>query len=589
MRLNVGLKLGFWLALFGITSSALTGYYAYTKSRDLLTKSAEEKLLTATQVLARRINFSVEQIVNDVNFIAALPMAQQLAEPSIAPAARAAQHRQLEDIFSSLLVSHPEYFQVRVIGIANNGRELIRVDRGVAGIMPVRGEDLQEKGHFPYVYEALKLDPDDLYFSRINLNREQGANQGLNKPTLRIAATLRSKWGEVFGIIVINVDLGNAFKRIRTDLPDDINVMLTNEEGDYLVHPDISKTFGFDQGRRVQIQNEIEATRPMLARRKNNVVLTVDDNENGGQAVAAFVRVPFGSMSDPRFLLVGLVTPLEKVVLESRVLGLNIIQIALILSLLALAISFLLSRFLTRPLHAIASAVAQFEAGKPVTGLPLGRTDEIGLLAKTFLSMTSKLSSQVGDLQNRQLQLDYIAHHDQLTRLPNRVLFLDRLIQSINKAHRNSRQFAVMFLDLDKFKEINDTLGHHVGDQVLKGAALRMQSIMREEDTISRLGGDEFTIIIEDTTSTEQIEQIASRLIDLFNQPYLVDSQSFLLTCSIGISIYPQHGLQAEELLNNADAAMYLAKNSGRNNYQVFGTLVQEPDAHAAEQAPLSL
>jgi diguanylate cyclase len=571
-RFNFSLKLGLWLALFGILSSALTGYYAYSASRALLTRSAETKLLTSSQVLARRVTYSLDQIVHDVRFIEALPTLRRFADRRLAPAERSVQQRKLEEIFISLMVAHAEYFQIRVIGADDHGRELVRVDRDNIGIRPVRGADLQEKGHFPYVFEALRLPPGTLYFSHINLNRELGAHQGLNKPTLRIAMPIQGGDGASFGIIVINVDLDGMFGRLRADLPDEIKVLLTNDEGDYLIHPDPAKTFGFDHGRRIRIQDEVPATASILDRNRNNLVLTLADADTDGKAVGAFVRVPFDPRSERRFLMVGLTTPLDKVRFDSRSLGFNIIRIALIFSLLALAVSFVLSRVLTQPLDAIARAIGQFETGRPITGLPVERNDEIGYLAKSFLSMTSRLNSQVDQLKNRELHLDYLAHHDQLTGLPNRILFLDRLVQAIHKASRNGRQFAVMFIDLDKFKEINDSLGHHVGDTVLKQAALRMQSAIRDEDTISRLGGDEFTMIVEELDHPQQCLHIAEKLVALFQQPFAVDDSMVELTCSIGISVFPADGEQAEVLLHCADAAMYQAKKKGRNNYQLYET-----------------
>ena len=571
MRLSVGLKLGFWLALFGILSTGLTGYYAYTKSRTLLIKSAEDKLLTATQVLAHRFTYSLAEITSDVKLIASLPMARDIANSQSKPEESLAQENQLAEILASVLTSHPEYFQIRLIGAKNFGREIVRVDRDSTGIKIITGHDLQEKGHFPYVFEALRLPPGEFYVSRINLNRERGAHQGLNKPTLRIATPIKSDDGKVFGIVVINVDLNRMFNLIRTDIPDDIKVFLTNDEGDYLIHPDASKTFGFDLGRRFMIQNDMKSTNRILDGQDNNIVLdTTNEEVSENACVASFVRVPFGLAAEHRFVMMGLSTPLENVLRETHILGLNIVQITLFFSVLAIIISLILSRVLAQPLNLMAKAVGQFAAGNPLSELPLKRNDEIGYLAKSFLAMTSKLSAQVGELQEKQHHLDYLAHHDQLTDLPNRLLFLDRLNQAIIKAHRNKAQLAVLFIDLDRFKHINDSLGHFVGDEVLKIAAKRLQEHVRQEDTISRLGGDEFTIIVEKMHSPADVIVVAQKFISAFKRPFVVERHEFYLTCSIGISIYPQNGKKADELLRNADAAMYKAKEQGRNNFQFY-------------------
>jgi len=569
MKTSIGLKLGFWLALLGILSTALTGYYAYTESRELLVKSAEDKLLTATRVLAHRFTYSLEEISNDVKLIATLPVIAEVADNSDRP--KAAEKHQLAEIFASLLEAHPEYVQIRLIGAADHGLELVRVDRDLDGPTIISEDKLQEKSHYPYVFRTLKIAPGQFYVSRINLNRERGAHQGLGKPTLRIATPVQASDGTIFGIIVINVDLDKLFTVLRKNIPDNLKVYLTNHEGDYLINPDITKTFGFDHGKRELIQDEFKEAKLIIDEKKPDIVLNTRDKNDAKDAfVSAFVKVPFGTMAENRFVIMGLSTPLENVLKETRGLGYNFIQITLLFSLLAILIAWFLSRILSKPLNVMAEAVSQFSAGKAITDLPVSRNDEIGYLAKCFLSMASKLNLQVDQLQDKQLHLDYLAHHDQLTNLPNRLLFLDRLVQAINKAHRGQEQLAVVFIDLDRFKHINDSLGHFVGDQVLKIAASRLKEHVRENDTISRLGGDEFTLIVEEIRGPSDVVHIAQKLISVFNEPFIIEGRTFYLSCSIGISTYPQNGLDANELLRNADAAMYKAKEMGRNNFQFY-------------------
>jgi diguanylate cyclase (GGDEF)-like protein len=568
MRLSVGLKLGLWLAAFGILSTGLTGYYAYTKSRSMLIAAEKDKLLTATDVLARRFTNSITEITQDVQLAATLPMVRRIAD---AGQDTQAMKQRLAEVYSSLLAAHPEYFQIRLIGADNFGRELVRVDRERRGLTTVVGADLQEKGHFPYVFETLGLPPGQFYLSAININREQGAHEGLDKPTLRIATPIRNRAGNTFGIVIINVDLNEMFNLIRADLPRHIKVFLTNQHGDYLVHPDASKTFGFDQGKSFRLQDDLEATQTLWRGQANDLVLQTTGSESAGPpAVAAFVKVPYGAVAAQRFVVLGLATPLENVLKESRLLGLNMLQITLLFSSAALVVALMLSRVLAQPLKAMAHAITQFSAGRSIAGLPVHRTDEIGALAHSFHSMASKLNAQVGELEDKKLHLDYLAHHDQLTTLPNRLLFLDRLKQGIHKAERNGERLALLFIDLDRFKHINDSLGHLVGDEVLKMVAARLLEHVRREDTISRLGGDEFTILLEELHTPTDATGIAQKLIALFKEPFVVGGQEFYLSCSIGISVYPENGVQAEDLLRNADAAMYKAKEQGRNNFQFY-------------------
>ncbi len=167
-------------------------------------------------------------------------------------------------------------------------------------------------------------------------------------------------------------------------------------------------------------------------------------------------------------------------------------------------------------------------------------------------------------------QLDYQAHHDQLTGLPNRTLFLDRLEQSIKKNYRNKTKVALLFIDLDRFKEINDSLGHEAGDQVLKVLSKRLFVQIRDGDTLTRLGGDEFTIILDDIYNSEQVIKIIQKLLSCTQEAISINGQELYVTLSIGISVFPDDGFTADSMLKNADAAMYKAKDNGRNTYEFY-------------------
>jgi diguanylate cyclase (GGDEF)-like protein/PAS domain S-box-containing protein len=169
-----------------------------------------------------------------------------------------------------------------------------------------------------------------------------------------------------------------------------------------------------------------------------------------------------------------------------------------------------------------------------------------------------------------QERLQHIAHHDALTGLPNRVLLLDRLDQALARAHWQQRVVGVMFLDLDRFKNVNDTLGHDVGDALLKAMAARLQGCVRERDSVARLGGDEFAILLEDVAHAEDISGIAGKILGAFASPFSIQSHELFITTSIGISMYPNDGTSSAALLKNADAAMYRAKDLGKNNYQFY-------------------
>lgn len=576
MRSSVGFKLGVWLALLGILATGLMGLYAYTQSRQMLIDSSQDKLLTATRVLALRFSHSIAAVASDVKFLASLPAARSLGtgRSDIRQASEYRKH--LENVMSSMMRTHPEYFQVRLIGLADYGREIVRVDRTGDDIEVIRGNDLQEKAHFPYFFKTIRLAPGEFYISSISLNHEQGSHAGMGQPTLRIATPVQTEDGSIFGVMVVNVDLNSLFVFIRKDIPRDIELVLTNQEGDYLVHPVAARTFGFDKGVRYRIQEDIPRLRPLLERddREQAVLNTGDIARPDRGVAAAFVKVPFVSHAEQSFVLLGLLTPLDTVLQETRTLGMNMIQITLLFSLVAIGIALALALYLSRPLNAMARAVQRFAAGEPMAGLPVNRNDEIGYLASTFQSMAARLTARVDELKNHQQILGNLAYYDHLTGLPNRLLFLDRLKQTLIKAERNRTRFAVMFVDLDKFKEINDTFGHAVGDEVLKVAAARMQDCIRHADTLARLAGDEFTILLEDLNSPSDAARIAQKIIDYFADPFMVGTREMTMSCSLGIGIYPQDGTTVDDLLFSADTAMYRAKEQGRNAFRFYSEKV---------------
>ncbi len=185
--------------------------------------------------------------------------------------------------------------------------------------------------------------------------------------------------------------------------------------------------------------------------------------------------------------------------------------------------------------------------------------------------------SDIGRQDRVRERLHHLAYYDALTGLPNRLLFTDRLQQVVALAQREQRQAALLFLDLDRFKEINDTLGHGIGDGVLKAIANRVGSCLRETDTFSRLGGDEFTVIVPNVRDGRDAALVAEKIVQRFATPFQVGGHELFLSTSIGIALYPQHGATPEELVKHADTAMYLAKENGRNLFQFYQPAMSEP------------
>ena len=217
-------------------------------------------------------------------------------------------------------------------------------------------------------------------------------------------------------------------------------------------------------------------------------------------------------------------------------------------------------------------------------GKPTG-PDEIELISKEGRLIPVEISTSMVQHMDKGIVLAFVrditerkqmeekirqmAYHDYLTGLPNRKLFYDRLGIALAQSQRNQKKVGIVMLDLDNFKGVNDTLGHDVGDLLLKAAVDRLSSALRKGDTVARFGGDEFVLIFPDLKGIEDAILVAQKIVDSFHKPFLIDTHQLVVTTSIGIAVYPNDGIDEDILLRNADIAMYQAKQAGRDRYQL--------------------
>lgn len=182
--------------------------------------------------------------------------------------------------------------------------------------------------------------------------------------------------------------------------------------------------------------------------------------------------------------------------------------------------------------------------------------------------VSTQVASAIERTQMRN-RLQQMAQYDQLTHLPNRLLFLDRLKTALTRAQRDQTLLSLLFVDLDRFKQVNDTLGHAMGDMLLQRVAQRLLECVRASDTVARLGGDEFVLLVESGHAVEDATAVAEKILVAFNQPFDLDGNQVLMWPSIGISMYPDHGCDESLLLSHADTAMYQSKKSGGNQVRI--------------------
>jgi len=257
-------------------------------------------------------------------------------------------------------------------------------------------------------------------------------------------------------------------------------------------------------------------------------------------------------------------------------LGLLIFVVAGLTLLVAILLGIWFQRLIASPIDALLSTMQQVSEHKDFSHrIPIKTTDELGQLVNSFNLMLAEIESRDQSLLERQQQLDQMAHYDNLTGLPNRTMLLDRLQQALHQARRYKLHMAILFIDLDHFKDINDSLGHKAGDELLKQVAARLDTMVRGSDTVARLGGDEFTICLHNVASIENACIVAQKVVDLYDEPFVLEGRACTVTGSVGVALYPYDGQTVEELLKAADTAMYHAKMKGKNTFQLYSSAMQ--------------
>jgi diguanylate cyclase (GGDEF)-like protein len=549
MKWGIALRLGMLLASFSVFAAILAGYYTFDSSRARLQGRAEQALLATTQVLARHMQAGFGTVARDTAFLASVAAIEQ-------------DKNVLADVFRASLITHPGYLQIRFIGVQDFGLELVRIDRTGDAWVRASEDELQEKAHFPFVFETLALAPGEVYVSEFGINHE-GAADAEPLPVFSMASPV-VRGGQVRGVVVVRVAAQHFLRSFNTALPAPYGFFLSNRWGDFLVHPDASQTFGFDRGQRILIQDSFAPVAALVGGRQEEVVLSLPGTEDEEARVFSFVRMPFGREGEGRFMVVGLSQPLAAVQGEVVNLGNSILKILLVLSAVGVVLAALVSRVVTQPLKAMVRATQALPQGRPHGVLPVDREDEVGELARSFQDMEQQILRQMTELNASRDAMAHLAHHDALTGLPNRRMFEQRLAQALELSRRSGRDCALLFVDLDDFKAINDGRGHAVGDLVLQAVARIIVGAVRQADTVARLAGDEFTVLCENVDSEDAALQIAAKLEQAFESPLDIEGQPFPVRASIGVSLFPRDAQDAHTLLASADAAMYRIKQSRR-------------------------
>jgi len=249
---------------------------------------------------------------------------------------------------------------------------------------------------------------------------------------------------------------------------------------------------------------------------------------------------------------------------------------SLLLIVLGVLITVMSARRIVDPIKEVAVLANQIGEDNYKKALTYEHQDEIGELVDSFNNMSERLDQAEDERERSQNQLEYMALYDALTTLPNRTLLMDRLNHLLNQSERQQTKFLVIFIDLDDFKKVNDTLGHDSGDELLIELAVRLKRVIRSQDSVGRLSGDEFLCLLGDLHHINDGNQVLDKIINVFKTPFVVGGRNLMMTASIGISVYPNDGNISGELLKKADSAMYHSKKIGRNTFSYFSAQMNQ-------------
>lgn len=405
---RIAQKITLLSAVIILSAVVIVGQVAYKEASALLLELELRKTTQEIDLLAIDAKAAIANLQKDVSFLANTPPILGIIRADAAGGmdvlgSSTEQHwrERLQMIFSQFLLSRPEYMMIRFIGVKNRGQELVRVEYQANREIHVQPEpSLQQKAHRDYFIETLKVQPGEVYLSEINYDQEFGKLVEPYRPVMRSAIPVRRASGEIFGIVVINMDMGPTLNRLSDlDMDGDLDRTI-NDQGDYLVHPDSGQVFGFDLGEQHRVQDEFPELLPLLSHGDGQQAAVFDVNEHGNPMIAMTRKIAFDSLHPERFIcLIELTSPEEYAERAAPILKRISIYGQFIIA-FSILIAFFFSNLLMRPLRLITRATEAFADGSSRMALPLEDQSEIGDLARTFQAMTGQIEGRTEEMES---------------------------------------------------------------------------------------------------------------------------------------------------------------------------------------------
>jgi len=535
------------------------GWMAYS----LLMEDAHQRTRYQMATLLEQIDSQTETQLRTARANASLFASTALIEQYISEPATAENdstvEQQVMDLLFNYQLAYPEYYEIRIL--TRDGREQLR---SVLGKGTNATTDESQSGYF---IEA--SNHSDITYTTFFRNSDNDQPALLtSKPLYRHNRHGGVAQKELYGYLMLTIDLGFLEKLATNNKTGRYSeVFFTDNNGTILIHPSAA-----------MVGEQLPAVLFIKARQHADGTTSIAGWYQGKNSDFQSIR-----LHDRLYAII--VHHEDELLAKSASLGWTVTLITFIAILLATTLLFgTFRKFLLKPVQKLRMAAREIGRGNVLTPIDIDSSDEIGELATTFREMGE-------NLHHHHEQVRYVAYHDSLTGLPNRLMFMDYLNRAATEARRDLQGLAVLFLDIDNFKRINDTLGHQSGDTLLEMFADRLSKQLRGTDVIShagekiaskvlaRLAGDEFIILLPRARGGIDAQKVASRILNSLSEPFIIRSQELHVSTSIGIAMYPDDGITAGALLKHADIAMYHAKKHGRNNFQFYSKKLNEESA----------
>jgi len=541
------------------------GWSAYSILLDDARKRSQDQMTTLLQQIRIQTRSQLRTARANASLFASTNLLRRYLQERRTWSDSEALRNELNELLFSYQSAYPEYYEIRILSL--DGIELVR---SALGKLDNQTED--ESGNPHFIASSRQTDTTYTAFFRNPDNAEPALI--VSKPLFYpvVGHKHEDPMQELHGYLQLTIDTGFLEAHVHKGRGGEKGrVFFTDADGNILFRKQGSK--------------DTERVPPELFGR---LQAGIADN----QLVAGVLNgeaASFRGMKLDDWLYMFSFHPDAELLAKRNQLAITVTLITCITILITMALLYsVLKSLLIKPVQKLSLAAGEIGRGQVSVPIDVTSGDEIGDLARSFREMGDNLSEYHEKVR-------YVAYHDSLTGLPNRMMFRDYLNRATAEARRNMDELAILFLDLDNFKRINDTLGHQAGDKLLAAFADRLSGCLRESDIVShaslhdatnvvaRLAGDEFIILLPRVNGPSDAEKVARRILESLAEKFVIELQEMLVTSSIGIALFPGDGDNASDLMKNADIAMYSAKKLGRNNYQYYSRKLNEVAVHKLE------